>query len=111
MIRNDDLCGSFVLVESDLFDTGRAQGLSDQALGVVTPFNDIDLLPAEFIHDLSPRRARAPTQAPHGDDVGSFEATAILVRWRGSRAIARISTSPSTSSGTSSSNSDRMNSG
>ena len=54
---------------------------------------------------------RAPTQAPTGSTLLSFEATAILVRWPGSRAHARISTTPSAISGTSSSKSPLMSPG
>ena len=51
------------------------------------------------------RDPRAPTQAPTGSTLGSFDHTAILVRWPGSRAAALISTAPEEISGTSSSNS------
>ena len=51
------------------------------------------------------REPRAPTQAPTGSTLWSFDATAIFVRWPGSRAMALSSTTPSTISGTSSSNS------
>ena len=51
------------------------------------------------------RAPRAPTQAPTGSTLGSFDHTAIFVRWPGSRAQALISTTPSAISGTSSLNS------
>ena len=50
------------------------------------------------------RLPRAPTHAPTGSMAGSFDHTAIFVRWPGSRAIALISTTPEEISGTSSSN-------
>ena len=49
------------------------------------------------------RAPRAPTQAPTGSTLSSFDQTAIFVRWPGSRATALSSTMPSLISGTSSS--------
>ena len=57
------------------------------------------------------RLPRAPTQAPTGSMLGSFDQTAILVRCPGSRAHAFISTTPSEISGTSSLNSSRISPG
>ena len=57
------------------------------------------------------RDPRAPTHAPTGSTFGSCDITAIFVRWPASLAMALISMSPSTNSGTSSSKSALMNSG
>ena len=54
---------------------------------------------------------RAPTHAPTGSTLASFDHTAIFVRCPGSRAQALISTTPLEISGTSSSNSRLMRPG
>ena len=61
--------------------------------------------PRSSLTTMRTREPRAPTHAPTGSTLLSFDATAIFVRWPGSRAIALSSTTPSTISGTSSSNS------
>ena len=61
--------------------------------------------PRTSLTTMRTRSRRAPTQAPTGSTLWSFDATAIFVRWPGSRATAFSSTTPSSSSGTSSSKS------
>ena len=61
--------------------------------------------PRSSLTTMRTRPPRAPTQAPTGSTLWSFDHTAIFVRCPGSRAQALISTMPSAISGTSSSNS------
>ena len=61
--------------------------------------------PLNSLTTIRTRAPRAPTQAPTGSIVASFELTAILVLCPGSRAHALISTIPSEISGTSNSKS------
>src|SRR6266540_3859339 len=61
--------------------------------------------PRTSLTTMRTREPRAPTHAPTGSTLLSLDATAIFVRWPGSRAMALISTTPSTISGTSSSKS------
>ena len=60
--------------------------------------------PRSSLTTMRTRAPRAPTQAPTGSTLWSFDQTAIFVRCPGSRAQARSSTMPSAISGTSSSN-------
>ncbi len=60
--------------------------------------------PRSSLTTMRTRPPRAPTHAPTGSTLWSFDQTAIFVRWPGSRAQALISTMPSAISGTSSSN-------
>ena len=50
--------------------------------------------PRSSLVTMRTRAPRAPTQAPTGSTLGSFDQTAILVRCPGSRAAALISTTP-----------------
>src|SRR5437763_233766 len=50
--------------------------------------------PRSSLVTMRTRAPRAPTQAPTGSTLASFDQTAILVRWPGSRAHALISTTP-----------------
>ena len=67
--------------------------------------------PRSSLTTMRTRAPRAPTQAPTGSTLWSFDQTAIFVRCPGSRAQALISTMPSAISGTSSSNSRLMRPG
>ena len=67
--------------------------------------------PRSSLTTMRTRAPRAPTHAPTGSTLLSFDHTAIFVRWPGSRAHALISTTPSAISGTSSSNSRLMRPG
>ena len=67
--------------------------------------------PRSSLTTMRTRAPRAPTQAPTGSTLWSFDQTAIFVRCPGSRAQALISTTPSAISGTSSSNSRLMRPG
>ena len=67
--------------------------------------------PASSLVTAVTREPRMPMHVPCGSSRGSFDLTAILARMPGSRAAALISISPSSISGTSSSNSRTRKSG
>ncbi len=94
---------SFTLAGESAFMT-KSYGSSEK--GTMSIFS-----PLSSLTTWRTRAPRAPTQAPTGSTLESLDQTAILVRWPGSRAQARISTTPSAISGTSSLKSSRMSPG
>ncbi len=70
MIGDHDFGRPLVFVEAHFLDSRRAQSLSDEALGVVAPFDDVDLLAPQLVDDLPDARSAGPDARTHRVDVG-----------------------------------------
>ena len=81
-------------IHLDREDFGRGEGGGDEFLRFVAVFDDVDLLPAEFVHDSGHTGAPGADTGPNGIDVFIMCLYRELGAEPASRETALISTTP-----------------